>query len=84
MYLLGLYILTTSKVISGQIQTCDSARVWRLYSTDSWGDQAISMVTQYLTQPHYPKAEQTIHCPIILINGECQARYKYKICKLLV
>ena len=36
--LLLFYILATSKVISGQVLTCDSARAWWLYSASPLGN----------------------------------------------
>ena len=48
-YLLLFYVLATSEVISGQVLTCDSAHLWRLYSTAPLGNQATSTMSQF---PH--------------------------------
>ena len=44
---LELYILTTSKVISGWVPTCDSAHLWRLYNTALPENQAAGTMTWY-------------------------------------
>ena len=43
--LLELFILTTSKVISGHILTCDNAHSWQIYSAARLGDQATSAIS---------------------------------------
>ena len=43
-YLL-FYCLTTSKIISGRLPTCDSAYSLRLYNAASLGNQAVSTMT---------------------------------------
>ena len=43
-WLLLVYVLATSKVISGRVPTCDSAQSWRLYNTAPLGDQAVSIM----------------------------------------
>ena len=48
--LLEVYILATSKVISGWAPTCDSAHSWWLSCAATLGDQAISTMTWYPTQ----------------------------------
>ena len=47
--LLMLYILVTSKVISGWVPTCDSAHSLRLYSAVALGIQAINTMTWFPT-----------------------------------
>ena len=44
-WLLELYILATSKDISGRVPTCDSVHSWHLYSVASLGDKAASIMT---------------------------------------
>ena len=44
-WLLGFYTLATSKVISGQIQICDSVHSWWLYSAAPLGDQAANTIS---------------------------------------
>ena len=61
------FILATSEVISGQVQTCDSAILWRLYGTASLGHQAASTVTLYPTRLHYPHTEPTSPCPSLIM-----------------
>ena len=58
-YLLLFYILTTSKVISGRVPTCDIAHSWRLYSAVSLEHQAPGTLTCSPTQLHYPDTEPT-------------------------
>ena len=44
-WMLEVYILATSKVISGRVPTCDSAHSWRIYSAAPLGDQVTSTMT---------------------------------------
>ena len=52
-----LYILATSKVISGRVPTCCSAHSWQLYSVTCLGKQVTSNMTWYPTQSYYPDTE---------------------------
>ena len=61
--LLLLYDLATSKVVSGQVPTCNSAHSWWLYSAAPLGHQATS--TWYPTQSHYPNTEPISPCPTL-------------------
>ena len=65
--LLEFDVLTTSKVISGWVPTCDSVHSWRLYSAAPLGSQAASNMTRYLTQLHYPNTVPTNPCSILII-----------------
>ena len=47
-WVLEFYILTTSKVTSELVPTCDNAHSWRPYSAVQLGDQATR------TMPRYP------------------------------
>ena len=58
-WLLALYVLATSKVISGQLLSCDSVHSWRLKSVAPWGNQAADTMTQFFTQSYYPDTELT-------------------------
>ena len=60
--LLLFYVLATSVVISGRVQTCDSAHSWQLYSAALLRDQATSTMTWYPTQSHYPDTQLTSPC----------------------
>ena len=46
-WLLEYYILTPSKVISGQVLTCDSAHIWQLDGDAPLGNQDTRMMTQF-------------------------------------
>ena len=58
-WLLQFYILATSKVISGQVPTCDSVVLMR--------DQAARTRTWYPTQSHDPVTEPISYCPTLLM-----------------
>ena len=62
--LLFYVVLTTSKVTSVWVPACGSAHSWQLYSAASLGNQAISTMTWYPTQSHYP--EPNSPCPILI------------------
>ena len=64
-WFLKLYILTTSKVISGWVATCDSAHLWRFYSAAPLGDQTTSIMTWHPTQSHYPDHESFPYSNIV-------------------
>ena len=54
-WLLELYVLATSKVISGQgLACCASAQSWRFYSAAPLGNLAVSIMIRDSTQSHYP------------------------------
>ena len=63
--LLSSYVLVTSKVISGWVPTCDSVHSWWLCSAAPLGNQAISTMTRYPTQLHYPILISP--CPILIM-----------------
>ena len=65
-WLLELYILSISNVISQQIPICDSAHSWWLYKAAPTGNQAVGTITQYSTHSYYPDTEKSTPCPIIL------------------
>ena len=62
-----LYVLATSKVISGQLPTCECVHSVRLYSVAPRGSQAVGTVTRYPTQSYYPDVERTSPCPTLEI-----------------
>ena len=74
--LLFLYVLATSKVISGRVPTCGSMCSWHLYSAAPLGDQASSKMAWYPTPVTLSLgwANQSLPYPN---NAECLAR---KIC----
>ena len=49
-----------------------------------WENQAISTITWYPTQPHYPDTELTSPCPILIIPGTWLGSNKYQFYKSLV
>ena len=57
--LLVFCILVTSKIISGQVPTCDIAHSWQLYSAFPLRDQTARTRSWYPTQLHYPDKEPT-------------------------
>ena len=62
--LLLFYVIATSKVISGQVPTGDSAHSWWLYSAALLRHQATSTLTWYPTQSYNPDTEPTSLCSI--------------------
>ena len=60
-------ILATSKVISGQVPTCDGGHSWRFYSAAPLGNHTVGAITRYSTQSHYRETELTSPCPILLM-----------------
>ena len=58
-----LYILATSKAISGQVSTCYSAHSWTIYSAPQLEYQARGT----MTRSDYLDTELTYPCPIVLI-----------------
>ena len=78
-WLLKVYILATSKFISGQVPTCDSAHSWLRYSTTALGDQAASTMNWYHTQWHYPDTESTSHCPVLIMPSAWLGSDKYQV-----
>ena len=84
-WLLELYVLATSKVISGQLPTFDSAHPWRLYSAAPLTDQATGTMTRYPTQPHYPDSALTSPCCTPLSPSTSRgSSIGYQLCKSLV
>ena len=73
----------TSKVISGQVQTCDSAHSFGLYSVAPLGNQAADTMTLCPTQLHYPHTELTSPCPILLMSFARQGSENYEFYKSL-
>ena len=82
--LLLLYVLTTSKVISGRVPTCDRAHSWLLYSAAQLGNQAASTMTWFSTHSHYPDPEPTSPCPILIMPSTYLGSHKYQFYKSLV
>ena len=69
--LLLFYVLATYKVISGRIQTCDSAHSCHLYT-------AAGAMTYYPTQSHCPNTEPSNPYPILIIPGARLGIHKYQ------
>ena len=69
-------VLATSKVILGQVSSCDSAQRSRLYSDATLGDQAASTTNWYPSQSIFPDTEPTSHCLILLKPSSWIASYK--------
>ena len=85
------YLLATSTVIAGWVQTCDSAGSCRFVTVRihgdfkvvaPLGDQAASTITWFPIQSHYPDAEITIH--ILVMSSARLGSDKYQFCKSLV
>ena len=58
-WLLEFHLLATSKVIAGQVPTCDSAHSWQLYCTAPVGYYATNIMTLYTSPSHYSDTEPT-------------------------
>ena len=67
-WLLELYVLATSMVISGWVPIYDSAHSWWLYSTAPVGDQTANTMTRCPSKLHYPNTEPASPCPILIIK----------------
>ena len=80
-WLLELYILARSTVISAQVPTCASAQPWQLYSA------ARTMKSEpdiQLDQLHFPDTELTSPCRILLMPHARLGSDKYQFDKSLV
>ena len=64
--LLLFYILSTSKVISGQVLTCNIAHSLRLSSTVPLGGKDTGTMTQYPTQSYCHVTLLINGCPILI------------------
>ena len=64
--------------------TCESVHSWRLYSAAPLVNQAVSTMTCYPTQSHYPVTEPTNPCPILIMPSTWLGRDKYKFDKSLI
>ena len=64
-FLLRLYILASSKVISGWTPTCDSAHSYQLHTAAPLREQSIGALTRYPTQSYYPDTELTSPRPTL-------------------
>ena len=69
---------------SGWIPICDSAHSWWNYSAALWGDQAISIMTRYPTQTHYPDTVVINPYPILIMPNASLVNDQYQFCKALV
>ena len=78
-WLLELYVLATSKVISGQLPICDTAHSWKPRRSALLGNRAAGAMTQYPSQSHYPATEQTMHLPIPLMPSARSGGDKYTL-----
>ena len=78
---LEFYILTTSKVLSGRVLSCDCAHLWRLYSAIPLGDQTANIsgplghIILTLSQPS--------PCPILIVPSARLGSGKYQFYKSL-
>ena len=70
------YVLATTMVISEQPTTCDSAHSWQHYRAATLRDQAVSTMTRFPTQSHYP--DPTSPCPILIMPGIYLGSDKYQ------
>ena len=77
--LLLFYVQAIYKVMAGQVLTSDSVHSWRLYSAPSVGHQAAGTTTRYPTQSHYPDAEPTSFCPILIMPSVRLGNDKYQL-----
>ena len=84
-FLLLIYLLTTSNVISGQVSTCKSAHLWRVNGAAvplggqlNWYHDPISRT---LSQSHCPHTKLTSPSPILLMLGAWLGRDKYQFCE---
>ena len=75
--LLFFYVLSTFKVISGQVPTCDSSHSWWLYSAASLEHQATGTMTCYPTQSRYPDTEPTSPCHVLIMPSARLRSDKY-------
>ena len=75
--LLLFCILTTSKVISGQVPTCDSGHSWRLHTVAPLGNQIATTMIQFPTQSHYFDTESSTgrYVPCIRVGGSPHLQY---------
>ena len=62
------YILATSKVKSRLVPTCDSTYSCLLYSASLMGGKKQATSQHDPTQSHYPDAEPTSSCPILIMH----------------
>ena len=74
----------TSKVISGWAPTFDSLLSWRLHSAAPLGSHAVSTMTWYPTQSHYPDTEQISPCPILIMPSTWLGSDMYQFVKSLI
>ena len=78
------YALTTSKVISGWVPTCDRTPSWQLYHAAPLGNQGIHTITWYPTQSPYPDTDPTSPFPILITPNAWLGSDKYQFYKSLV
>ena len=62
----GFCILATAKVTPTWAVTCAKTHSWTLYSAAPLENRAISIMTWYPTQSHYPDIEATSPCPVLI------------------
>ena len=75
------YVLTTSKITSGWILTCDRAHSW-WHSAASLGHQVAGTMTCYPTHSHYPDTEQISPHSILIMLSARLGSDKYKFLSL--
>ena len=78
-WLLEVYILTTSKVISGRVPICEWAHSSNFIVLLHWGYEVSGTMTQYPTQSHYPDTGWTYPFPILLMQSTWLGSDKYKL-----
>ena len=83
-WLLGFYILATSKVITGWVPSCDSAQSWWFYSVAPLGNQATSTMTQSPSQSHCSDTEPNRPCRVLLMLNARLGSNKYQFYTSLV
>ena len=83
-WLLELYILARSKVISGWTLICDSAHSWWFNSAAPLGNQAPGTMTRNPTQSHYLNMELTSSCSILLVPYARLGSDKYQFYEPLI
>ena len=75
------YVLATSKIISGQVPTGDSAYPWWLYSDALVGDQ---LSHQHHELTHDPDTEPPSPCPMLITPSTWLGRDKYEFGRSLI
>ena len=80
-WLLEFYILATSTVISPREPTWNSAHSWWLHSAALLGNHAVSNMTWYPSQSHYPDTKQISPYHILITPNAWLGNNKYQFYK---